>query len=310
MSAANLTNTSKTRGVFDLLNINVEGEKIFDLLVECKYNIYITVKEGNMFELNKELMFENIYYLLEKTDKKIGEFETAAGVSPGYISRTLKDEKSKPGIEFIFNAARELGLSVDTLVSVRFSELTPTEKYLMQFIDKLKKDTASDKLAWDRETENELNYMDPDMNGYVDHSLFSLETFYEKGETDYPDEVTRVVMVSDTFGANTYIDGDCFNLKMKNGAILYLMKISKSAYSVKDAEVRAKEIWIHLPGSAPKFLCSTAKKSPFKEMVEDLYFVVSEFAKHPKIAEDIREVIDAYMLHDDLSTDVSAIFDL
>ena len=42
-------------------------------------------------EFNKQIMLNNISFLLNKFDKRIGELETEAGVSAGYISRITKD---------------------------------------------------------------------------------------------------------------------------------------------------------------------------------------------------------------------------
>ena len=260
--------------------------------------------------LNKELMLDNIYYRLQELDMKIGELEAEADVSPGYISRTSKDENSRPGIDFVIKAAHALQVSVDTLLNVRLSELTPTEKYLFKFLEKLKRYTSEDKLAWNRESASTLNQIGVDDHGNVEHILFSLETFFEEGESEYPDKITRVVMNSHTFGFNTYIEGDCFDLEMKNRASLYLMNISKNAYNLHEPEVKAKEIWIHIPRGEPKFICGTAKNSPFSNIVEDLYSIVAEFSKHPKIPEDLRFVIDAFMEKDDLSNDEYSAFDL
>ena len=48
-------------------------------------------------EFNKKIMLDNISFLLNESGKKIGELETEAGVSTGYISRISKDEKTKLG---------------------------------------------------------------------------------------------------------------------------------------------------------------------------------------------------------------------
>lgn len=252
-------------------------------------------------ELNKELMFDNIYYLLQASGMKIGELEMKAGVSPGYISRAAKDEKSKPGIDFIIGASSALNTSVDTLINIRLSELTSTEKYLINFLQKLKQDTADDKLSWNKESADELNRLETDYNGNTNHPLFSMETFYVDGMTDYPDEVTSTVMVSDTYGCNTYIGGDCFNLRMKNDAHLYIMNIRKGAGRTHETNLMIIEIWLDMPGIKPSFLCGTAKSTPLVDLVEDLYSVVAKFTKHPKIAADLRHVIDAFMQDVDLN---------
>ena len=59
-------------------------------------------------DFNKNRLFDNISYLIKKNDLKIGEIENGAGVSAGYIARASKDEKSKPGIEFVMKVAELL----------------------------------------------------------------------------------------------------------------------------------------------------------------------------------------------------------
>lgn len=252
-------------------------------------------------ELNKKLMFDNISFMLKELGKKIGELENESGVSPGYISR-MRDGNSKPGIEFVVNAAEALNISVDTLLNVDLSGLTPTEKYLISFIEKLRRDTAADKLDWHRSSADSLNRMEPNYNGYVEHPLFNEETFMEPGEGDYPDEVTRVVFSSRAYDCHTYINGDCFDLRLKNGAIVYLMNISKSAYRYGEPGVFAKEIWMYKPRVGPQFMCSNSDTSQLGMLVDDLYAVVAEFSKHPKINRELMASIEAFM-NDDLEDD-------
>lgn len=127
---------------------------------------------------NKHRCLENIRFLLkEKTDIKIGQIEKEASVSPGYMSRLEKDgNTSEPSMEFIVSAAKLLKISIDSLISVDFTGLTPTEQYLVNFFDKLKDDTLKDRLDWNIETASSLNRMESDMNGYVDHPLFNYES--------------------------------------------------------------------------------------------------------------------------------------
>lgn len=252
-------------------------------------------------EFNKDLMIKNISFMLSEFGKKIGELEAEAGVSAGYISRTAKDTKSKPGIDFVVKVAEALKTSVDTLINVDLSELTPTERYLISFLEKLKQDTLEDKLDWIRESAASLNRMETDMNGYVEHPLFSLETFYEEGECEYPEEVTRVVMISKHFDCRTAIEGDCFNLRMKNGATLYVMNICKSVHRINDPSAYAKEIWISQYGKN-QFLCDNSPNSSLAFLVEDLYSTLLIRSNHPKISRDLKQVIDSFMV-DDLGQD-------
>lgn len=257
-------------------------------------------------EFNKQLMLDNISFFLKEFGKKIGELETGAGVSPGYISRISKESNTKPGIEFIMKVADSLNTSIDTLLNVDLAEMTPTERYLVSFLEKLNKDTLEDKLDWNRESADRLNRAETDINGNPDHPLLSYETFYEESECEYPDEVSRVVFVSNAFDCRTYVNGDCFNLRLKNGSILYFMNISKSVHKVNDPDAFAKEIWMYTPGTGANFLCSNRATSPLAALVDNLYTTVSERMKNPRIKQELQYVIDSFM-KDDVSDDDEAL---
>ena len=253
-------------------------------------------------EFNKQLMLDNISFLLNAFGKKIGELENEAGVSPGYISRISKEGNTKPGIEFIMKVADSLNTSLDLLLNVDLTEMTPNERYLVTFLEKLNKDTLDDKLDWNKESADRLNRAETDINGNPDHPLYSYETFYEKSESEYPNEVSRVVFVSNAYNCNTIIKGDCFNLRLKNGSILYLMNISKNVYKLSDPDAFAKEIWMYTPSTGSSYLCSNRDIPPLAVLVNNLYASVSERMKHPRIKRELQYVIDAY-LKDDLSDD-------
>lgn len=246
-------------------------------------------------EFNRTLFFDNIAFKLKETGKKIGELENEAGVSPGYISRTSKDGNTKPGIDFIMKVAAALSISVDTLLKVDLSKLTPTEQYIYSFIDKLVKDTVAGKLDWNRETADYLNNrLEKNDFGYCEHPLFEEETFFEKGEMDYPDKVTRIVFTSHSYDVHTWIAGDCYYLEMKDYTYLYIMNICKSVYNRRDPETRVKEIWMYKNGTK-QFLCSTKDTTRLSAYIEFLYATVAEDSKHPKVQKEIKNVIDAFM---------------
>lgn len=255
-----------------------------------------------MKEFNKQRLYDNIEHLLKIRDIGVGDFETRAGVSTGYMARNKKDEKSKPGIEFIMAAAEILGVSMDALLNISLKELTPTEQYLLDFLSKLEDDTLGDKLAWNRESADYLNRLEGDINGNTDHPLFSMETFMEEGESDYPDEVTRIVFTSKNFDCHTAVHGDCFNLRMKNRATLYLMNICKSVHRVDDPSAYCKEVWMYVPGSGARFLCDNRNDNMIGMTVDALYGAITENAKHPQVGADFKYAIDAFM-RDDLTDD-------
>lgn len=251
-------------------------------------------------KFNKYLCLSNIRELLKESDIKIGRIEKEANCQPGYMSRLeKKTNNTDPSLEFLITAAKMLGISLDVLLFTDLKELSPTEKYLIAFIQKLKTDTLENKLNWTRESAGYLNRLGCDMNGNTEHPLFTWETFLEQGECEYPKEITDVRFVSNSFDCNTYIAGDCFNLKMQKNSTLYLMNISKSVHYVKDNKAYVKEIWMHTPGVGKQFIVSTKDEEHVAEQIETLYDIVSKSMKHPKVKKEVKSVIDAFM-EDDL----------
>lgn len=253
---------------------------------------------------NKTLCFSNIRELLrQNSDVKIGQIEKEAGIRLGYMSRLEKvGNTSEPSMEFIVSAAKLLKVSVDTLISVDLTGLTPTEQYLVNFFDKLKADTLKDRLDWNRETAFNLNRIERDMDGSIWHPLFDEETFYEESGCEYPNEVTRIVFNSKTFGPKTYITDDCFNLRLKNGTTLYLMDIEKSVHKTDDMSAYAKEAWMYVPYKGAQLLVASQDDTPVAPLLEVLFSTVKERMEHPKVNIDVMYAIDAFM-KDDVSDD-------
>ena len=249
---------------------------------------------------NKSVCFSNIRELLkDNPDVKIGQIEQAAGIRLGYMSRLEKmDNTAEPSVEFIVTAAKLLNVSVDTLITMDLANLTPTEKYLVSFIEKLKSDTIQDKINWSIETPFELSRCGVDCNGESEHPLFSVETFYRESECEYPDEVTENVYVSKTFGPNTAINGDCYNLRLKNGSIFYLMDLVKDVHRVGDKAAFVKEAVMYVPYRKTQVLATTKDEYPIGPLLEELFLAVKERMKHPQVSNDVMTAIDAFMKND------------
>lgn len=266
------------------------------------------IQLGSLLEnhknFNKALCFSNIRELLrQKPNVKIGQIEKEAGIRLGYMSRLEKEgNTSEPSMEFIVTAAKLLKVSIDTLISVDLTGLTPTEQYIISFFDKLKADTLQDRLDWNRESAFNLNRIEPDYNGVIYHPLFAEETFYEETECEYPEEVTRIVFNSKTFGPHTCINGDCFNLRLKNGTTLYLMDIEKSVHRINDPFAFAVEAWMYVPHRGSQLLVASQDDTPVAPLLETLFSVVKERMEHPKVNNDVMYAIDSYM-KDDMADD-------
>lgn len=254
---------------------------------------------------DKKVCFSNIRELLSKNnDVKIGQIEREAGVRLGYMSRLEKEgNTAEPSMEFIVSAAKLLHVSIDTLISVNLTDLTPTEQYIAKFFDKLKEDTLSDKLDWVRENAVALNNLASPKFGGIVHPLFDEETFYEENGSDYPDGVIRMVFNSKSFGSSTVISDDCFNLRLKNGTTLYLMDIKNGDTSVGFSLPCAKEAWIYVPSKGCQLLVAPQDEPSLVSLLEALFTTVTERMKHPKLNKDVMYAIDAFM-NGDLEDDV------
>lgn len=231
-------------------------------------------------EFDKKIMFDNISFILKEIGKKIGELEAEAGVSAGYISRSSKDSNAKPGIDFVVNVANALGTSVDTLIRCKLSELTPTERYMVSFIDKLKKDTVLGTIEWGEDAKKEMCNIHP---FGITHPLFK----YKAG---------RVLFESKIFGENTLIRQDCFHLRLKNNTTLYLMSIKNCLD--ENWEEYGIEMWIHKPEQKAQFLCGGVEDTFFYFKLNDIYAAIKENLKHPKINADYKYIIDSFMEND------------
>ena len=250
-------------------------------------------------EFQKTRLLDNIIFLLEQQNRTAEELEKEAGVAPGYLSWMGMESEASPDPGFLVRAADVLNVSVDQLLIMNLTSLTPTEKYLMSFLEKLKNDTVSDKLDWVRESAESLNRLDRDESGKVGHPLFSYETYVAEAVCNYREEVSRVVFVSNAFDCHTVIEDDCFHLRMKNHRILYLMKIGRQPFRTGDPDAMATEVWMHSPGIGVQYVCGNRGGMSVAWAVDDLYQSVRENARYPKLRPDLRNVIDAF-LQDDL----------
>lgn len=233
---------------------------------------------------DRKLLFDNIAFLVKRSGLKIGELETNAGVSAGYIARTIKDGTAKPGMEFVIGVAEQLHVSTDLLLKTDLTKMDANAIYLIGFIEKLIRDTVENKLYWERETDEDLAHLERGDEGEIYHPLF-VDMPYECGNQG------SVLFNSRSYSYKTRIAGDCFNLTLPNNARLYIMNIG----SVANERSGAKEIWIDVPHVGATYLCSTLSGPAFATAIENLYSYVAEELKHPNLRPDLKVVIDAFM---------------
>ena len=195
--------------------------------------------------------------MIKQQKRKRGEVEKETCVSTGYISRASKS--SKPGIDFVVNAAKVFGVCLDTLLMVDLNGLDASEIYLLSFLTKLINDTTNDLLTWERGHE-------------------------------------ASVFESKSFGLDTKVKGDCYNVRLKNGAQLYIMNLERASAQREDKyKDRTNEIWLTMNVHKPEFLCSDWGRARLAPVVDPLYKTVMESFKRPQIDQACRDVIDAFL---------------
>lgn len=234
-------------------------------------------------ELDKNILFENVAFLLKKQGKKVGELENVAGVSAGYISRT-KDGNGKPGLDFVVKVADFFGVSMDALLKVRFSALTATEEYIVCFLEKLTQDTEADCMDWKKETETDANVSyNFDLHMYF-HPLFQVIDGGGDPEVEFN---------SHSYGDKTYINIS-YNVSISDSVSVYLVFVTDR--EIKDfMNIGVKELWL-VGRSGRQFLCDDVNSpAGIGEMIKNLFCAVEENIKHPKIKKEYRDAIDSYI---------------
>ena len=236
---------------------------------------------------DRKKMANNIGYLLQVKDVKVGELERQIGVSHGYISRIGKDDGIKPSIEVVAKIAQTLGVSVDTLLYEELSDLTPTQAYLTGLVEKLIRDTRNCTIYWETEKPDNLNNLcfDPE-TGDCGHRLASLRSYIddEKG-TQYESYID-----SDTYGLSTVVAGDCFHTKLNEDTYLYLMNVAGEQN--KDLVI---ELWIVPPNETAECLASDNDETRLSELIRLLYRECVYAEENPKIRRGARQAIDDFM---------------
>ena len=243
-------------------------------------------------DFSKERFLQNVSFLLEAhKDIKIGELEAYAGVNAGYLARLNKDEKAKPSIEFIVKIAERFQISIDSLLGIELYQMTPTERYMHAFLEKLLSDTEAEKLNWGIENASFLNNLVVDDFKRSPHPFFALS---EGVSVVGPEPRMRCIFYSQAYGDQTIIADDCYHLHMNKGASLFLANVAKKAGKQPEPETDLKEIWMKT--KTPCFISST-KNPHFTGVIDNLFNAIAQFFKQPRLGADYRTAIDDYMVN-------------
>lgn len=255
-----------------------------------------------MKDFDSQIFFDNLNFLLNEQEMRIGQFEVDAGVKPGYISKMSKNTNAKPGIDFIMRSADQLVVTLDCLLNTNIRALNLTERYLLRFFEKMMQDTHGRKLEWQVEHAEDLQNLrcDDEFN----NCLLQETPIYLPTASDYPQVDYRMVFRSNTYKDSTQIAGDCYNLRLKNGVMFYLMSVclEENVTELKDYGT-VYEAWMYNPQDrTAKFLASSVPKNKLEEEIKAVYRAVAEYSRSPKLPKGISSAIEAF-LNDDFEDD-------
>ncbi len=177
--------------------------------------------------MDKERLVANMTALIARKDKRIGEVESAIGVSQSYLSKFSKpDSKQIPSIETVANLAQYLGVTIDELLYSDLTGYSETDKKIRDFILALGKDTEKDVVRWDSEDFNTELYRSR-KNQVLTHEIFDLERGRPTTPLDFADgkEFLKHPINPELFGSTDfYMDGDCYKCNLTDKQCIYVFK--------------------------------------------------------------------------------------
>lgn len=234
-----------------------------------------------MSTFDKDLCMKNIYFQAKAKNIKIGELETAAGVSAGYLSRLTKEgNEGNPNIETLCAISEKLEMPLDILLTVDLSGLSGTEAYMVKFLRRLIEETKEDKVSWKFDGVDALYRGD-----CQDNKLVKYKT----------DEFVEGYAYYSLFGQNyRRIDDEMYRFSQIEGQEFYLAKVNEDATN-RDSD-SVYEMYF-CSGDEVKKLCSSNKgvNKAFIELLDELYQVIHKKIREPKVEDDVKEAIDIFM---------------
>lgn len=234
-----------------------------------------------MQKLDKNRFALNLRFLAQQKGVKLGELETGAGVSVGYISRLSKseDNASSSLVDLATYSSERFGVSLNTLLQADLSSYLPNELYLSKFIAKMEKKTAEGLLNWT----------------YTTKATILSPSCSHPGTRYNPDDIKYF---KSAFNAEHSLgDGSVYADIGQN--LIYIVQILKNADSFE--QVNGYEVYLS-PYDADQeddavfYACENDKLYPD---LDRLFKSAMEASHQIKIYPNTRNVIDKFMKEDE-----------
>ena len=237
-------------------------------------------------EFNKEQCIANIYALAKEQGVKIGELESAANISVGYLSRLAKENNNAlPNIEALVIISDKLNVSLDALVKKDLTVNNSTESYFIKVVDKLLDDTKIKPSIWVLEHEDNLKNM---TRKQVDkHPLFHTKTYHEEFfNEEVCETMYNSIVPSDE---SVVVNGDFFYADISKTTGFYLTSV-KYPFGFE-----AHEIFLIDNGKIDPLCSTNGAGTMLTDKIKLLYQTVSETVNKPKIKDSVKTTLDQYI---------------
>lgn len=239
-----------------------------------------------MEPFDKKRCLDNIYFLAKQKGKKIGELEELAGVSTGYLSRANKeDSTSKLTIDLIAAIAQALEVSIDKMVNYDLSGLSPNERRVMAFIEKLTKDTEDGAIDWEKNPPVIASSIECYPDGTTSYCLY----LHEDGNPYYHSYFFP--------GHTTKQTSDFFTYDMDEDTRIIFTKVQHDNAQGDDFEMYflVEDGYNHRSSIEPVCGTSPTQESTFDTLLKHLYDTVTDSCRNVKLSPLVRNIINRYM---------------
>lgn len=247
-------------------------------------------------KFDKYRCFRNIRFLLEQKDVRLGDIERGSGNNAGYMSRLEKaTNATDPSIEFLVNAAKMLGVSMDDLLFGTFKELSPNEISLLKFLQKLTEKTKDDEQYWEKETwQDHIKYADWCEGNTHPHPLYGLD-YEEDGDGGaYPDGYSYHSRFYPR--QNIVIEGMCFHAVInENDDEIYVMNCAEQGPDV-ESDLPFYEVYhIDGQGNIHPMCCTREERNQIHSAVDKLYGQIQESLAHVRLSAQTKNMITSFL---------------
>lgn len=245
-----------------------------------------------MGDFDRTRMIKNINDIAKRKKIKIGDLESYAGVSAGYLSRLIKDDtKGSLSAEVLFKISEKLETSMDMLAYYDPADMTSEDKKMLCFLDKLCVNTENNKIKW--------KILPPILATDKTYEFTDIPALFRIVQKNYCDENDQVHYWNETEYDSRYVNdaiigGDCFTCQVDNSTSLLLIKAENqdTLHQVKFYEMY---FLTNFNRAADPILCTKLSREELSAGVDRLYLIVERARTNVVLSNHAESVIDSFL---------------